>query len=843
MRTLARQLGGDDGIEGGIWSPFRSLLAAQVVGAVLGLVFWVLAARLVDAHEVGVAAAAISAQTLLGLVAVLGIGTVLISDLSLHDPRRQRQLIARGLLVVLVSATVLGMAVVLASPVFTANLKEALDDPVGATAFVVGVAAAGWAVVTDEAALGAKRSAVQVQRNLLASSLRFPITAVLLAVGLTDAHVLQWCWVVPLVVSVPFALWRLRLPRRVRGEDRGPSLRTDVAMYGGHALRNHALSLSLASASQMVPVIAGLTLASVANAQFAIAWLMATFVFLPPYLLAIALFAHGANVSTEEFRTSMEKTLPASLLLSALLCLGAWVLGEPVLLIFGGDYASESWKILALLVPAGLWMCFKDHLVALWRSQRRFGLATRLAGAALLIEVAGATTGGVLGGATGLCLGWLAAMALEAVLATPWLREAFGGLHWRSPLTLRRASETGKVSPQVVGAAVLVALIVTVGVWTSTRSDKDPATTPDPGAPPSSATATDGAEGDDDGACARTAARPGPMVDLGVQASRGNQRPRMLTEAQVRALVAQAKEAGATVISTSASFKALKPVEDGDYRFTGLDLVLAAADEAGLDVKLRMSGTPQWALDEAQVNVRQAPRSDAELARWETFVRDVMQHVDGRVDYVEVWTEPNSQRFWPTGPDPVEFARLLDVSARVVHEVAPETQVVSGGLRGNDVGYLTALYAAFETIGLPATPFDMLGVEPFNGGVAPDEVDPGQVYDQEPFGTVDGNFLGFQSLHDVMVDNDDDKQVYITLFGYSTGPTTQDRPSITDDVRATYLTSAFELTTCRPYVGVLSWYAFHPNPWDPPAWTLVDAEGRPNLTYDALKAWSDGAPS
>ena len=75
---------------------------------------------------------------------------------------------------------------------------------------------------------------------------------------------------------------------------------------------------------------------------------MATFVFLPPYLLAIALFAHGANVSTEEFRTSMEKTLPASLLLSALLCVGAWVLGEPVLLIFGGDYArrvvGRSWR-------------------------------------------------------------------------------------------------------------------------------------------------------------------------------------------------------------------------------------------------------------------------------------------------------------------------------------------------------------------------------------------------------------------------------------------------------------------------------------------------------------------
>ena len=97
---MARQLRRGGGIEGGIWAPFRSLLGAQVIGAVLGLVFWILAARLVDAHEVGVAAAAISAQTLLGIVTVLGIGTVLISDLPLHEPRRQRQLVLRGLLVV-----------------------------------------------------------------------------------------------------------------------------------------------------------------------------------------------------------------------------------------------------------------------------------------------------------------------------------------------------------------------------------------------------------------------------------------------------------------------------------------------------------------------------------------------------------------------------------------------------------------------------------------------------------------------------------------------------------------------------------------------------------------------
>ena len=79
-------------------------------------------------------------------------------------------------------------------------------------------------------------------------------------------------------------------------------------------------------------------------------------------------------------------------------------------------------------------------------------------------------------------------MAVEAVLSLPWLREAFGGLRFQSPLTLRRRTEVGRTSPTVVAAVVLVALIVSVGVWTSTRSGSED--TPGPGGPSTGASAT-----------------------------------------------------------------------------------------------------------------------------------------------------------------------------------------------------------------------------------------------------------------------------------------------------------------------------------------------------------------
>ena len=111
---------------------------------------------------------------------------------------------------------------------------------------MLGTAGFAWALVVDDSCLGVKRSGLQVWRNLVASSLRFPLTALLLVLGFTDAHVLQVCWVLPLLASIPFTLWRLRLPRR-RPDQPTAAAPTSAASVG-LALRNHALSLSLAAA-------------------------------------------------------------------------------------------------------------------------------------------------------------------------------------------------------------------------------------------------------------------------------------------------------------------------------------------------------------------------------------------------------------------------------------------------------------------------------------------------------------------------------------------------------------------------------------------------------------------
>ena len=113
--------------------------------------------------------------------------------------------------------------------------------------------------------------------------------------------------------------------------------------------------------------------------------------------------------------------------------------------------------------------------------------------------------------------------------------------------------------------------------------------------------------------------------------------------------------------------------------------------------------------------------------------------------------------------------RLMATSYDAVKEVAPETQVISGGLVGNDIGYLEQMYDAVEELELESVPFDLVGVHPFTGSAPPSLVDPERVYERPQWGLFDENFTGYTALHDVMVDRGDaDKPIYISQFGYST---------------------------------------------------------------------------
>lgn len=403
----------------GILGMFAALASAQLVSAVAGFAFWLLAARLVPPGQLGTAAAGLAAVTLLAPLTSLGLGTLLVVELPGHPRGDALRMLRTAVLLLVGVGALAALLCVLGAGLLpeTADgpLARVLGDPWLAVLFVLVAGTTTATAVLDQAVLGIGRPGVQVTRNAIASVGRFPVLLGLALAGDVGARGLLLAWLVPLVLSLGVTLVQVRPPRA----EPGSAHLATLLRYWRSALAHHALGLALASGPLVVPVIAGALLTPVDNAHFTISWMVATFVFIPPYMLATALFASTASQGMARFATSMRRTLPLALGLSAVLWLGTLAGGDLVAHAFGSSYGDHSGHLLSLLALGGLWMVVKDHLVAQYRVQRRLGFATGLAVVSVAFEASGAALGGHLGGADGIALGWLAAAAAQAVAGAP----------------------------------------------------------------------------------------------------------------------------------------------------------------------------------------------------------------------------------------------------------------------------------------------------------------------------------------------------------------------------------------------------------------------------------------
>jgi hypothetical protein len=79
----------------------------------------------------------------------------------------------------------------------------------------------------------------------------------------------------------------------------------------------------------------------------------------------------------------------------------------------------------------------------------------------------------------------------------------------------------------------------------------------------------------------------------------------------------------------------------------------------------------------------------------------------------QVWNEPNLPVYWPSGPDPTGYARLLATVRRGLKTADPHAVVVSAGLSNSRLGipfreYVTGMYRAGA-----ARSIDVFGLHPF----------------------------------------------------------------------------------------------------------------------------------
>jgi hypothetical protein len=231
-----------------------------------------------------------------------------------------------------------------------------------------------------------------------------------------------------------------------------------------------------------------------------------------------------------------------------------------------------------------------------------------------------------------------------------------------------------------------------------------------------------------------------------------------------------------------------------DYAtFKGITLL---ARQRGMNVVFVITGN---------ANGTNVPPAPAVFAADAAAFADQIRSVGGAAAY-EIWNEEDETDFWGAAVDAARYAAILKPAYPAIKQADPGAKVVLGPLTGNNYDFLGQVYAA----GAGAS-FDAVGVHTDTAcSVAP----PSSFY-RDNGNVARFTFLGFRTVHDVMVANGDSaKPIWMTELGWTSTTTTctrgmwagQKAAGVTEAEQAANLKEAYHCLAAYPYVETGLWF-------------------------------------
>lgn len=262
-----------------------------------------------------------------------------------------------------------------------------------------------------------------------------------------------------------------------------------------------------------------------------------------------------------------------------------------------------------------------------------------------------------------------------------------------------------------------------------------------------------------------------------------------------------ASEVGTSVVRVDIHwewFEYLGP-GSGPWDASQLQELVAFVDEAArrhIRVLATVHDTPCWASSEPgricppakpHYHPSYPPRNPQDYAN---FLKRVIAHVRNKIQYYEIWNEPNISRFW-AHPNPAVYTRLLKAAYRAIKSRAPSAQVLAGAMSRADVHFLNGMYAAGAK-----GHFDALSVHPYSDERPPDDCS-----------TPERSFAcGVERIRRAMLDRGDSRPIWLTEFGVQTSE------GVSVAAQADYVTRALSLIKGWSYVQGALWYELYDDP-------------------------------
>jgi O-antigen/teichoic acid export membrane protein len=400
-----------------------ALIAGKVATMGFGFLAWVVAARMYPATEVGLASGAVSAVTLCAQVALVGVGSAVITLMPKFraDPGRLLDTATSFLTLAAIGAAALFL---LFAGTVLQELRVVAADPSYSLMFVLLAIAGTVGVLFDQASTTRRRGDQVLLRGVSAGATTLAIVALVAAAGGDTSQDIFFAWVIGglvtwgvglLTMARAFAPYRYR-PRL------DPAMAAHLSRVG---FPNYLLTLAERAPGFVLPIAVTELLSPAANAHWYAAWMMAWVVFIIPIQVGMTSFAEiaAAPERTHQIvRNGIRTSLALGVAGAALMILFA----GPALSLLGHGYASTASLPLRILVLGVVPVTFIQAYFSLCRATRRLEEAIVVGTISCVASIVVAAAAGLAWGLVAMALAWLGVQALTAVVAGIRLRRLAG---------------------------------------------------------------------------------------------------------------------------------------------------------------------------------------------------------------------------------------------------------------------------------------------------------------------------------------------------------------------------------------------------------------------------------
>ena len=400
-----------------------ALMANTGATGLLGILYWLLAARYYPAADVGRASAAYSAMNLLsGFTAFNLVGAL--TRFIPQSGHRTRALVLRAYLFSSLASVLVAVPFLLGAGHFGDSYAE-LGGVTAGLAFTACIICWGIFTLQDGVLVGL-RSAIWVP----VENGTFGIVKIVLLLGLAAGapHVgLPVSWMLPVAVSLPLVnglIFARLAPRHARLTTAQPP--PSARQIGRFLAGDYTGALCVLAVSNLVPVAVAASVGPRVNAYFYVAWMVGGTLDLLAVNMATSLTVEGA-FDQARIAANCRSALRKTMVILVPVAIAVAVAAPAALRLFGPQYAAHGARILQLLALATLPKALTEMYLGALRAQSRTKLIALIQGirAVLILGLALALTGSM--GTTGAGVAVLASQLIVAALVLPGLLTLLRG--------------------------------------------------------------------------------------------------------------------------------------------------------------------------------------------------------------------------------------------------------------------------------------------------------------------------------------------------------------------------------------------------------------------------------